>query len=1246
MKTKNPHLVRINCFRMSSVMSASVSFAVGLGLSAGLLLGQTIPNPSFEADTFTVFPGYISDNTLITGWTGAPANRVGLNPSDGSPFADNGAIPDGNNVAFIHANVDDPGNPSSLSTTVSGLTVGTTYKVSFRANARGGQTPNLKVYVDGESWLVPSGMPDGMSARAAGASNPYWYIAFEYEAQAASQTLSVVNDAEGDQTLLVDDFRIAPSSGRWSVDAWWGDADSGVDASFFHTHAYNFGSGANAVINSVTFTGVPGAAPAVPGKFSTTYFTSGPLADAFNLVEGDSAVLANHFVYGGNVPAGAFQSITLSDLTPDLEYILSLYLVAWEDPSLVARWATFSVDDDRLTTNQDLFGNDEGIRISYRYTADASGTKTVRIAPIIPGTTIHVYGFGNREAVSRPVPPIISAQPRGTTVSPGLPVTFSVAASGVPVPSSYQWRFEGVAIPGATEATYSLPAVASANAGLYDVIISSTAGSATSEAARLTVGDVAILNPSFEADSFAVFPGYVSGSAPITGWTALDNHGVNPIADGQSPFANNGVIPHGVQVAFLQGDGALSQTISGFTVGGDYYVHYYENSRGGYSVPSIEVKVGETTVVSAHAVPPVGGGNPYRRVSSEMFVASAASLDLAFVKSNPLGGDSTALIDNVAIIQVPPGTAPSISQAPQPATAYVGTSTSFRAVAQGSLPLQYQWQIDGEPIAGATESTYSIPAVALADEGDYTLVVSNDAGSVTSAVARLSLLETITSLRNTGIDASGAPQPAGAISLFWTFEVNSDSESTDVIVANEGWPIQAGVWLVNTATSKWVGPRATVGDADLAAGLYTYRTSFDLTGRDVDTVLIVGRWAVDDGVVGVYLNGAQVSVPLGGAFTAWTSFTLSSDNTTFLAGVNTLDFEINNGAAGPSGLRVEFTQTSARTLPGVPAGVGVQPQGARVAEGDTVVLQVSATGTLPITYQWRKNGVELPGATSDSLVLSNLTTDDSGNYSVRVSNAWGDAISANAAVIVAYQALPGFFGTGVGSEGQLLPDGAVDPHYTLVHSDDELFPGPDAVVVNDAWPIAPAGPWLVNGPDSKWIAPFADQDTIADPTAGNSEGDYTYRTTFNLTGLDLEKVVLLGGVAVDNELTDVLLNGVSLGITAPGFGGFTPFTITGGFVAGANTLDFLVLNLPVTTNPTGLRVDLQGYLDIAPVQPTVLLEISLTGNTVSIAWSPTAAGQILQWAPAGTGPWTDLPGASSPYTATAGETERFYRVIE
>ncbi len=40
-------------------------------------LGQTIPNPSFEADTFTNSPGYISVNAAITGWTGYSARAGG-----------------------------------------------------------------------------------------------------------------------------------------------------------------------------------------------------------------------------------------------------------------------------------------------------------------------------------------------------------------------------------------------------------------------------------------------------------------------------------------------------------------------------------------------------------------------------------------------------------------------------------------------------------------------------------------------------------------------------------------------------------------------------------------------------------------------------------------------------------------------------------------------------------------------------------------------------------------------------------------------------------------------------------------------------------------------------------------------------------------------------------------------------------------------------------------------------------------
>jgi len=946
------------------------------GTAAWLLcqaaIGQTIPNPSFEADTFTVFPGYISGNTAITSWTGTPADRVGLNPSAGSPFADNGTIPAGNNVAFIQANVTDPGTPSTLSTTISGLVIGTKYKVTFRANARTANTPNVKIYIDAAPVLLPGG-PDGFATAAVAAANPYWYVAFEFTAAAASQTLAIVNDAGTDQTVLVDDFQIAPTSGRWTVETWTGDGDSGIDPTFFYTHAYNFGSAANASINNINFLGVAGGAPAVAGKFSTTFFGNLFTGDANSLTfaGGGSATLGTDFVYGGNVPATSFQSITLTNLTPGTNYVMTVYSVGWENPDVGIRWGTFSVGNDYLTVNQDQFLNDGGIQFTHRYTADASGTVTFRISPLVPANvSFHVYGFANREAVSRFVAPEINVQPQNTVVSPDVQATFSVTASGVPLPT-YQWRFGGTAITDATNSSHSFFA-ASTNAGLYDVIVANPAGSVTSQVARLTVGNISIVNPSYEADTFTAFPGYVSGNGPVTGWASLDNHGINPAAG--SPFADNGIIPNGTQVAFMQGDGPFSQTVTGLTVGAQYYVHYYENARAG-NTPALEVQIGGTTVVASHIITSVGG-NPYREVSSAIFTASATDMELSFIKSNPLGGDTTALIDNVAILVVPAGTPPSIT---------------------------------------------------------------------------------------------------------------------------------------------------------------------------------------------------------------------------------------------------------------------LQPQGGIFVEGDNVLLSVNAFGSQPITYQWKKNGSNLPGETGASLTLTSVTTNSAGDYSVAVTNSSGFAISSNATVTVPYRPIPGIFGTGVDANGALLAAGATDPHYILSASADPGFPGPDAIVINEGFPIPP---WVANGPDSKWIAPMAAQGT------GNAEGDYTYQTTFNLTGYDLSKVRVVGSWAVDNTGLDILVNGVSTGITSPGFGSYVSFTITSGLLAGANTLDFRMNNAPPTPNPTGLRVNLRGLLDIQPIQPTVSLQIGRSGNSVSISWSPTSVGQKLLSAPNVTGPWTEITNAPNPYVTTPSEARAFYRVAQ
>lgn len=67
----------------------------------------------------------------------------------------------------------------------------------------------------------------------------------------------------------------------------------------------------------------------------------------------------------------------------------------------------------------------------------------------------------------------------------------------------------------------------------------------------------------------------------------------------------------------------------------------------------------------------------------------------------------------------------------------LGASASFTATASGSGTLTYQWQKNGENIAGQTTETLSFAAAQTADEADYAVVVSNDFGSVTSDPARL-----------------------------------------------------------------------------------------------------------------------------------------------------------------------------------------------------------------------------------------------------------------------------------------------------------------------------------------------------------------------------------------------------------------------------------------------------------------------------------------------------------------------------
>jgi hypothetical protein len=158
------------------------------------------------------------------------------------------------------------------------------------------------------------------------------------------------------------------------------------------------------------------------------------------------------------------------------------------------------------------------------------------------------------------------------------------------------------------------------------------------------------------------------------------------------------------------------------------------------------------------------------------------------------------------------------------------------------------------------------------------------------------------------------------------------------------------------------------------------------------------------------------------------------------------------------------------------------------------------------------------------------------------------------------------FDTGVDDNGAVLAPGAADPHWDITST-------PGGGAFGDAVVQQNHGNWLVNDAvgtvgGSSWIS------TVPQGTTNIAQGNYTFETAFNLDGFDPDTAVLVMEIAVDNSLSNVLLNGDPLGITPAGFGGFNgPFEINSGFVNGNNVLEFLMNNAGGSPNPGGLRVN-------------------------------------------------------------------------
>ncbi len=134
--------------------------------------------------------------------------------------------------------------------------------------------------------------------------------------------------------------------------------------------------------------------------------------------------------------------------------------------------------------------------------------------------------------------------------------------------------------------------------------------------------------------------------------------------------------------------------------------------------------------------------------------------------------------------------APAITDQPDNVEVSAGQAASFSVSASGSSPLSYQWQKGGSNISGATSSTYSISNAALADAGNYRVIVSNSVGSVASNAAILTV---------TGFNAEPVPV---------------------ILTPTEGVLYEAG------STITFTGDASDEEDGTLPASAFTWEVDF------------------------------------------------------------------------------------------------------------------------------------------------------------------------------------------------------------------------------------------------------------------------------------------------------------------------------------------------------------------------------------------------------------------------------------
>lgn len=408
------------------------------------------------------------------------------------------------------------------------------------------------------------------------------------------------------------------------------------------------------------------------------------------------------------------------------------------------------------------------------------------------------YNAGSAGKCSPSVAPSIITQPASLAVLAGATATFTVTAAGTPA-LSYQWRLNGTNIAGATSTSLTLSNVQPAQAGNYALRVTNALGSILSSNALLTVILPCVSAPSnlvswWRGESNAldqvggnsgVLSNGVSFDAGVVGQAFRFNGSSNSYVEvADSPtlrFTNALTIEcwakrlstSEVHVLLEKGgDWTGGQTDFEIVLNDTYgSSHFGFSSAGGWRGCSVTP---DTAWHHYAAVAVSGQSNPILYIDGVpqtiAYSGGAATIKLS-ASTRPLhiGAQvdaqtgwlyySSTMIDELSIFNralsaaeiqaiYTAGTsgkclsvAPSIITQPASQAVLAGAAVTFTAAAAGTPRLDYQWRFNGTNIAGATSASLTLSNAQPIQAGSYSVLVTNALGSITSAVATLTVLQ-------------------------------------------------------------------------------------------------------------------------------------------------------------------------------------------------------------------------------------------------------------------------------------------------------------------------------------------------------------------------------------------------------------------------------------------------------------------------------------------------------------------------